>query len=77
MWIRRDRILYAVVKMYFLYGNISELSLDIKVHRFNRAVVSSTYIYIMQSLVIDVSRLRKQALTSLKIILQLEKQHLF
>lgn len=65
--------------MYFLSGNISELSLDIKVHRFNRAVVSSTYIYIyiMQSLVIDVSRLRKQALTSLKIILQLEKQHLF
>lgn len=64
--------------MYFLYSNISELSLDIKVHRFNRAVVSSTYIYIiMQSLVIDVSRLRKQALTSLKIILQLEKQHLF
>lgn len=31
----------------------------------------------MQSLVIDVSRLRKQGLTSLKIILQLEKQHLF
>lgn len=64
--------------MYFLYSNVPAFSLNIKVPRFNIAVVCSTYrCIIMQPLVIDVSRLRKQALTSLKITLKLEKQHLF
>ena len=63
--------LCAVVKMHFLYNSIPELSLAIKVHRFNMTALSSTYrCSIMQPLFIDVSRLRKQALTSLQIILK-------
>lgn len=64
--------------MHFLHSSVSELSLAIKVHRCNIAVVNSTYrCFIMQLLFIDVFRLRKQALTSLKIILKPGKQHLF
>ena len=59
--------------MDFSYGRVSIFSLAITEHRFNTAIFSSTYrCIITQHRFIDMSRFRKQALTSPEMFTDLE-----
>lgn len=64
-------ILCAAVKMHILYNSRPESSPAVQVHRCDVTVLSCTDRGgIMQPLLVDVPRLRKQALTSLQMTLK-------